>query len=233
MHFFKLTHPEYDTDHEESSRNPVTSTASYRLPGINCVACGTWSSSERLRVPLPQDTDAFSRIRFLGADEWESVSPQWAESIGISVDDLAPGAKLGPPQGVCVSEIQEDSVHPMPGEIWIVSRVKEAFIAAGLTGVSFERVKLTGNCGHAELWELIVQGRACRKGSTEGNLYACEHCRRRVFPRPKLLSVDESRWDGSDFVLLDHNPNIIVVTERTQEVLVANAFSNLAVESIE
>lgn len=233
MRFFKLTHPQYDTDHEESSRNPVRSTASYRVPAITCVVCGPWSSSQRLRVPLPEDTDSFSGISFLGVDQWKRLGPEWAARLGVPVDALAPGAKLGPPQGVCASEIQEDSVHPMPGEIWIVSRVKDAFVAAGLTGVSFERVKLTGNCGDAELWEVIVEGRAWRKGSTEDSLCACELCGRRVFPRPKMLSVDESRWDGSDFVLLDHNPNIIVVTERTQEVLGANAFSNLAVEPID
>ena len=229
MQFFKLTHPKYDTDREERARNPVTSTAGYRVPGITCAACGPWSSSERLRVPLPEDTSDFSGVTFLGVDEWKSTSPKWAERLGVSVGALAPGAKLGPPQGTCSSEIHEDSVHPTPGEIWVFSGVRNAFVAAGLTGVSFD---LSGNCGKVKLWELIVHGRAWRKGSTEDSLCACGLCGRRVFPLPRALSVDESRWDGSDFVLLDHNPNIIVVTERTQQVLGTNAFSNLVVESI-
>ncbi len=233
MRFFKLTHPKYDTDREDHSRNPVTSTVDYRVPGITCVACGAWSSSERLRVPLPEDIAGFSGVRFLSVDEWRGSSSKWAARLGIPVEVLAPGAKLGPPVGVCSSDILEDSVHPMPGEIWVVPRVRDAFVSAGLTGVAFERVVLSGNCKGVELWELVVQGRTWRRGSTEGSLCVCELCGRRVFPLPNKLSVDESRWDGSDFVLLDHNPNIIVVTERTQKVLDANAFSNLVIERIE
>ena len=72
MRFFKLTHPNYDSDRAESSRNPVSSTASHRLPGIKCTECGPWSSSERLRVAVPADDAEFLGVRFLGVDEWKT-----------------------------------------------------------------------------------------------------------------------------------------------------------------
>lgn len=227
MRFFKLTHPNYDSDRAESSRNPVSSTASHRLPGIKCTECGPWSSSERLRVAIPADDAEFLGVRFLGVDEWKDASAAWAPALGVAEEALAPGAKVGPPQGTCASPIQEECVHPILGEIWVASRVREAFVDAGLSGVSFAPVELSGDSGDAELWELVVTGLTWRTGSTEDGLRVCSICGRRAFPRSKMLTVDESRWDGSDFVTLDHNPNIILVSERVAEVLEANSFSNL------
>lgn len=61
----------------------------------------------------------------------------------------------------------------------------------------------------------------------------CDVCGRLGFPSPKVLSVDEARWDGSDFLILDYNPNIVAVTERMAEVIDANAFTNIMVEPID
>jgi hypothetical protein len=230
MRFFKLTHPRYSSDREANSRNPVTSKASHRLPGIVCEICGPWSSSLRIRVPFPSQAERFSGTRFVAPRDWQVGREEWAQQLGVPADKLMPGAEIGPPIGVCSGEIHEDAVHPFPGQIWVKSLVKEAFASIQLDGASFVRVEFVDDCA-TELWELVVHGHALRPGSTQESLL-CDTCGRRGFPSPRNLSVDESRWDGSDFITLDGNPNIVVVTERTASVIRSNEFSNLVVEPI-
>jgi len=43
------------------------------------------------------------------------------------------------------------------------------------------------------------------------------------------LSVDEATWDGADFLNLDENPNIVVVTERVADVVKSLRVANVAV----
>jgi hypothetical protein len=64
-------------------------------------------------------------------------------------------------------------------------------------------------------------------------LRLCEQCERRGFPSPRNLLVDQARWDGSDFVFLDGNPNIVVVTERVAEVVTSKRFTNLVATPLE
>ena len=232
MHFFKLTHPRYASDREADRRNPVTPTASHRIPGISCNVCGPWSSSGRLRVPLPPQADEFVGVTFLSVVDWMNSRDRWASLLGVDSEMIEPGAKLGPPSGSCTAAVAEDVVHPIPGEIWVAARVRDALAATGLTGVSFAAVQLPPGCGKADLSELVVRGRAWRHGSTEESLRLCELCGRRGFLSPRNLAVDEARWDGSDFVFLDGNPNIVVVTERVAEVFNAHDFTNVVAEPI-
>ena len=232
MRFFKLTHPRYASDGEADRRNPVTSTTTHRIPGISCDVCGAWSSSSRLRVPLPAEADEFVGVAFLSVVSWIDRRCRWASLLGVEPGLIEPGARLGPPSGARLAGVVEDVVHPIPGAIWVAARVREALERRGLIGVSFAAVQLSPEGGQAELWELVVHGRAWRHGSTEESLRLCEICGRRGFPSPTNLVVDEARWDGSDFVFLDGNPNIVVVTERVAEVLNAHDFTNVVVERI-
>ncbi len=230
MRFHKLTHAEYRDDREDEARTPVTVVASHHIPSISCEECGTWTSCVRLRVPMPSRADDFLGVRFLSVSEWNRCRDKWARLLNVSAEELAPGAELGPPSATCTSRICEDAVHPFPGQIWVASRVKDAVIGAGLTGVSFVRVELRAGCGEAEMWEMVVHGRSWRRGSTADSLRLCNICGREGFPSPEYLLVDEQRWDGSDVLNLDHNPNIIIVTERAAKVL--RGFSNLFVAPI-
>jgi hypothetical protein len=214
MRFFKLTHPRYTEDKEAEQRNPVISTATHRIPGISCDICGPWSSSRRLRVALPSEVAEFEGVSFLTVTDWRTARDRW-------------GAKLGPPSGTCTKAVTEDAVHPTPGEIWVMSHVGDALAAAGLTGVSFATVSLSPGCSEGTLAELVVHGTAWRRGSSEETLRLCAQCGRRGFPSPHQLQVDETRWDGSDFLFLDSNPNIVVVTERVAEVVASSGFRNL------
>src|SRR5262245_25740682 len=143
VRFCKLTHPEYATDEEADRKNQVTSTASHRIPGIVCDVCGPWSSSKRVRVSLPSDAEELDGVRFLPMQDWVQARPAWARLLSVAPDDIAPGAKVGPPIGTCTSAIREDVVHPTPGEIWVTARVRDALLAAALAGVSFAQVRLS------------------------------------------------------------------------------------------
>jgi hypothetical protein len=227
MQFFKLTHPRYAEDGEADRRNPVTSTATHRVPGVSCDVCGPWSSSRRLRIALPPGLDQFAGGTFLPATDWMDARDRWAALLDVDSNLVEPGARLGPPSGTCTKAVTEDAVHPTPGEIWVTSRVRGALTAAGLTGVSFATVRLSPGCSEGTLAELVVHGTAWRRGSSEETLRLCAQCGRRGFPSPHQLQVDESRWDGSDFLFLDGNPNIVVVTERVAEVVASSGFRNL------
>lgn len=227
MRFYELTHPEYATDHDADSRNPVISIATYHIPGILCDVCGQWSSSNRVRVEPRSNVEEFEGMRFLPAEDWRRRRDTWARILNTDVESIVPGATLGPPMGVCTSAICEDAVHPMPGEVWVGTRARGVLVAAKFTGVSYTRVQLTSECGEVDLWELVVHGRAWRTGSTPESLQLCSTCGRSGFPSPMNMSVDEARWDGSDFVILDGNPNIIIVTERVRDTLKANHLTNL------
>ncbi len=117
-------------------------------------------------------------------------------------------------------------MHPAPGQIWVVDKVRAAIEEAGLCGLGLAEVETNEKCGVA-LIELVVHGRGWRSGTTEASLQACALCRRRVFPDPDWMAIDEDRWDGSDFFLVDYNPNIVIVTERVATLLGEGRFSNL------
>lgn len=228
MRFFKLTHPQYRTDAEEEARNPVMYMAPYHLPGVICDACGPWSSSARLRIPPSTGLNEFLGTSFMQVSDWQRARSQWAQTLNVSADELSPGAELGPPMGICKSRINEDTVHPLPGVVWVTSRVRGVLIMASFTGMSFVGVQLSASC-EVDMWELVVHGRASRKGSTLETLRLCDICGRTGFPSPKNLSVDEARWDGSDFVIVDDNPNMILVSERVKNTIDASGITNLAV----
>lgn len=228
LRFFRLTHPEYATDHEDNARNPVESVGSHMIPGINCKVCGVWSSTDRLRVPIPEAADEFAQIRFLPVEEWSRQRQRWAAVLGVPEQNITPGADIGPPMGVCKRTPKSDAVHPFPGLIWVTPRVMDEFLAANYSGLSFARVEFSKPLRDVELWEMVVLGRAWREGSTPESLVACEICGRMEFPAPKNIVVDERQWDGSDFFFVDENPSVIVVTERVAEFVATKAFSNLA-----
>ena len=192
-------------------------------------------SGHRLLVPLPPDASEFATVRFLPVPDWLAARARWADALGLDVERVSPGARLGEPSGRPASAkraVMEDAVHPGPGVLWVGARLRDELARATLRGVAFAAVELPIG-GHApDLWELVVGGRAWRQGSSEENVRACDVCGRRGFPRPKSLTVDESRWDGSDFFFLDENPNIIVVSERVADVFESNEFSNVLLEPI-
>jgi len=227
MSFFKLTHPPYKTDQEFNRRNPVIETSYGHIPGIVCPVCGVWLSSDRLRVSWSARVEKVARTNYQAPDEWSRSRTTWARLLRVEPEVVTPGATLGPPSGRCTAAIEEEVVHPFPGLVWITRRVRNVFTRAKLTGLSFAKVQLQPKRWQRDVWELVVRGRAWRKGSTAKTLRACNVCGRMKFPSPTKLDVDVRRWDRSDFFHVDHNPNIVLVTERVASVIEEHGFTNL------
>jgi hypothetical protein len=227
LRFFKLCAPDYPTDAIERAFNPVTAVAALRVPGVACPVCGPWSSSRRLRVPIPRDVSEFQGIRFLPLDDWTQMRTRWADQLGVEASSIEPGAEIGPPAGTCTASITEEAVHPSPGQIWLSQRVRLAFERASMRGVGFAAVHLDAGCSSTPMYELTVEGRCWRVGSTQKSVTACDSCGRRSYLNPGSHDVDATRWDGSDFFFLDSNPNIVFVSERVAAVVAEVRVSNL------
>lgn len=240
MRFFRFTHPDYATDREFAVANPGISELDKQLPGIICEHCGQrWGSSSRIRIgdELSRSIDAYllsiEDPDVVTVQEWERISKDLSHITGLPEETLEPGVEYGAPVGVLKRADIADILHPFPGTIWITARVAEALGNAELIGADFVPVRLKpvkrvaatpGNL--PELWEIIITGKAWRRGMDLERITVCKVCKRTEFPEPEQLEVDESRWDGSDFFHLDLNPNIVLVTERVLDVLNQGQFSN-------
>jgi hypothetical protein len=221
---------EAETDEEDDVLNPVMEVVRYRVPGVRCDVCGTWASSQRLRdVKIPEGY-GFGEIRFLSPTEWRGALADWSHALGVSEDRLAPGARLGPPRGQRTGVVKEDVVHPFPGSIWVQRRVRDAIEAAKLVGVRFERVILDDKPEESLLFELVPLGKASRPAELPQPT-RCELCGRVSFTSallpPWRLTVDPNSWDGSDFFLLDGNPNVVCASERARRLFETEGFSNV------
>lgn len=234
MIFYELTHPDYLSDRAYTRHNPVQLLDNERVPSINCEDCGIWSGSERIRKKVNLTPKAMRIIaqKFVPASNWKEIINDLAFELGVSYDLLRPGAELGSPKGLVVSTVVNDFIHPFPGIIWIKRTVMDALQDAKVTGVDFSPVELYNKkikerkSKPDDLWELVVNGKAWRKGSCLEAIRECKKCTRKSFPDPEYLDVDETTWDGSDFLILDLNPNIVIVTEKVQRILGQVGFTN-------
>jgi len=232
--FFRLDTPKYATDHESDRRNTVWVARPFvRLPAATCDVCGTWSSSKKLRVDVPQaliaELGTFPGMQEpLPWEEWQRRRAEWATALNIAPEQLKPSTKLGPPYGKVQRKTKEDVIHASPGYVWVQERVKKAIEQAGFRGVGLVEVIVDKKKECPQLWELVVEGHGFRPGHTAESLRDCQQCGRQIFPNPEDLTVDVSRWDGSDFFDLDGNPNMIFVTERVRDLFVREGFSNCA-----
>lgn len=241
MNFYELTHPEYISDQVERRSNPVKLLTNISVPSIVCDDCGLWSSSERIRkkVEMTSKAKEILRNRSIHVNDWKLAAEILSEELGIDVELLKPGTELGMPRGEIANVELHDFIHPFPGLIWINDMVKDFLSQQMVTGVEFcpveidfRKAKSKINETLPKLWEIVVLGKAWRKGINYENSLACPKCKRMKFLDPDCLQVDESAWDGSDFITLDLNPNIIVVTERICELLREKGFTNYLCKKI-
>jgi hypothetical protein len=233
MKFFKFTIPEYRTDSEESHSNPIELGPMTQLPGIDCPDCGPWASSARIltAIPLDETFNLLNGTSFVNIYTWRAKQSEWAKILKLPESELAPGASIGQPQGIAKAELVGNVLHAFPGVVWVSLEVKEFFELQGFQGLSFFEVHMTPS-QEMKYFELGISGVAHRLGSSEKSLVACENCGRKIFPTPRTLNVDEASWDGSDFFHVDWNPNLIIVTERVQKVVIQRGFTNLRFEAI-
>ena len=181
MRFYKLSPPRYVDDLEDQQRNPIQSASQYRVPGILCNICLQWSTSNRLRVNVPEHTATeFNRARFVAPNEWSMQVTRWATLLRVEPSSLSPGTKLGPPHGITMGLITADVVHPLPGLVWINENVRCALEAARFQGLQLVEVDLERGTEHPvpRLWEMVALGRGRTRRLAEEPLANCPTCGR-------------------------------------------------------
>jgi hypothetical protein len=236
MEFYKITHPYYETDQEHDAANPIRMIEDTWLPGVICPICGeTWAGSRRLYLPI-NDLELQQHLSGgpIPLSEWNELARK--VHIALSLPDefqLEPGDVLGTPIGELQSIEILDFLHPFPGQFIVQAHVIAALQQKKLTGFRLVPFKVSWSKKikppYPELptlYELVVTGNAWRVDIGEEQIIACHACGRRKFPHPEWLRVDERRWDGSDFFNVDHNPNIVFVTERVCSTLSQYGFTN-------
>lgn len=215
MKFFRLEGPDvYDT----SGRPTVVAKEHLYIPAMICPVCGVFSRAGALRVPLPADVSEFMMPDPIPMDEWRRRREQWAQKLKIDRELIRPGLTLGLPAGECSRRIVGQILNP-GSFVWVSEDVRNRLEAIGATGVAYVGVSLTPCCGDTRMWELVVSGRAWRRGMSPESSTLCRVCGRSGFPRPDYFEVDECRWDGADIFNLDFNPSYYIVTERIAELL--------------
>lgn len=236
MQFYELTHPDYETDHDHAAANRIQMEQDVFLPGMICPACGPWAGGRRLYLPVG---DAGIRDQLGGKPvpphQWTKLAQGVRAAARLSDSFLlGPGDILGTPRAELLSDTIPDFVHPFPGQLVVRDVVVTALKEARLTGFEPIRVEVRWSKGFIRprptalpvLYELVVTGEAWRVDMDGSQIQLCEHCGRTGFPHPEWLVVDPSRWDGTDFLNVDRNPNIVLVTQRACTTLARAHFSN-------
>lgn len=230
MRFFELTHPQYEHDQEKERINPVRIGGYCNIPGIICITCLRWTTSERLRIDIPMSVaEQFREPRFLPPEEWQAEAQKWAAMVGVDPSALTPGMELGAPQGYTTGLVTEDVVHPFPGILWVTEKVCRALETAGLRGLQLAQVGLERGTEHppTDLWEIVAHGRGRTKMFAQEPPRLCQGCGRDLRETPALIDLDPAGWDGSDFIIIDKNPHRLIVTLRARKVLESISTTNI------
>lgn len=243
MHFYRLTHPEYTTDHAADVANPIRMVNEFYVPGIVCSVCGeSWASSDRVRVPVPMTSDLRTHLmgKVLSEKEWYSFAAKLRHELSIpSWMRVTPGAQIGLPKGELYSCEVPDLMHPFPGQIIARSQVIRALAKEQVSGFYPVQVQTTWaerirrkDAETPGLYELLIMGNAWHTGKDTCNTTVCTRCGRTSVPSTTCLDIDIDRWDGSDFFHVDQNTNIVLVTERVCTLFAEYEFTNFRCISV-
>ncbi|HBI04893.1 MAG TPA: hypothetical protein DDY49_12795 [Paenibacillaceae bacterium] len=234
MKFYEFTKPDYLTDFEDMENNPVKLLSNIAIPSIVCKVCGQWASSDRIRKDFVFSDVARKIIekKVIPVEKWKQEISILAKELSIPYEILTPSVKLGMPKGEVKKNILNDFIHVFPGIIWIKAIDADKIKRKGFTGIKFVKVNIKYKKKNYdynkdnELMEIVVTGKAWRKDSDIEKITVCNICGRTIFPNPNYISIDEKKWDKTDFFTLDCNPNRIFITERVYDYFKENKFTN-------
>lgn len=219
MRFFKLGHPDYESDTIYSRKNPIEWVHQYVVPGAICPLCGAWAGNRRLFIPV-EDTKLEKLLKKkpfpIPLDEWNELFNNPVENFDVAPGfRFEPGDELGKPTGKITSNQVSDFIFPWEGGILVTEKTKDIIIESKLTGCQFSRINLIDKRGKKEpgqplpnIYVLIVTGRI----KQPVNVDQCAVCGR--FKANYSIKLDEDSWDGNDFLIDENYPELVFVTER-------------------
>jgi hypothetical protein len=243
MQFYRLQPPDYLTDQEDDAANPIRMERELWLPGMMCNACGeTWAGSRRLYIDITEP-DLRRQLRGgpLPAAQWNLLAERVRHVVASEHSEaFEPGDVFGQPRAILTRRQFPELIHPLPGQLIVSHRVATLVEDHRITGVRVIPVRSEwapsvrrSSEPPPPQYELMILGKAWRRGSTEETIRACDVCQRRILPNPEVLNVDQSRWDGSDMFHLDRATTMVFVTENVKVLLETAGVQNYRCEPID
>ena len=142
MKFWRLEHPDYDSDYQYSYINGSLEHP-FGLPGVRCDACRqTWGGFRILPFELPVSLRGHKHLKErwpVSLEQHQAVQRDVQEEfrrVGIVVPSLAPGDDFQPCYLDIPSRPRADFIWGCLGSVVISERVRQLFYALRLVGVS-------------------------------------------------------------------------------------------------
>src|SRR5262245_37539766 len=130
MKFWRLTHPEYDSDYSHTFINGDLEHP-FGLPGVECDVCGaTWGGSRRLTVKCPTQLrrlDAMTERWPIARVEHEDLQRKTMRALrmrGVPFVDLQPGDDFQPSFLDVPSRPSADFLWASLGTLVVSERIK-------------------------------------------------------------------------------------------------------------
>lgn len=115
-------------------------------------------------------------------------------------------------------------------ECIITDRVHKLFSKHKFTGYEVRAVKVCNMKSEMPFWEFIVTGSG-GEAHPDSGIYLkeyCEYCGDKTYSAYENgITVDESRWDGSDFFTVVGYSRHILVTPRVKDLIVKKKLKNV------
>lgn len=148
------------------------------------------------------------------------------------------GARIGNLQLILSTSRVSDFIWTYMSECVITDRVLSLFKEQNLTGFSPRKATIVSARSsksdvHSfpKVWELEISGKAGDAHPDSGIriLYVCPQCGYTAYSSfRKGITVDEAKWDGTDFFTVNGYSKHILVTERVKNLVVQNGLTNCA-----
>lgn len=268
MRFWRLDHPDYDSDYDSIFLNGSLEHP-FGLPGVQCHSCGsTWSGKRILPVDLPAEFRTRTELRVPGPIDAVTHGRLRAEILaalrerGSSIDALRPGDDFQP----CFLDIpsvpQSDFLWSGLGSVVVSDRIRTAFAASRIDGVSFAPVELrkVGRASesmpasiplsgepedllldlpdartadrHAPYYEMVVTAESALPRGVSAD-DACAACGRLQYDNySRELIMRDEMWPGADVFFLA-TTLWIVLTDRVRSLLAALEATNVEFRLLE
>lgn len=219
MKFYKFTAPNYESDAMYSRRNPITWVYQYFVPGILCPICGAWAGHRRLFLPVEDAglTELLKEKPYpIPMDDWYQRFGNAAERDNFAQPyRFAPGDVLGKPTGIITTNQVPNFIFPWEGGVLVTQQTRDIIVEANLSGCQFLKMDLIDQRrkkGKEQplpmIYVLLITGRINQPSEMD----RCPVCAR--MKASYSIDLNEWCWDGNDFIIDEHFPDLIYITER-------------------